>query len=64
MELRNELVRWLDGQHITSENIGQIRRACFVPWDSEWNTIVRIETAERENGKRNPFNVEERKPSA
>jgi hypothetical protein len=43
-----ELLAYLDGQHINNENIGMIRRQCFVPWDSEWNSIVRDETAKRE----------------
>lgn len=48
-ELRRELCRWLDHQHVTTANIGALRRACSVPWDSAWNQIVRIETGEREN---------------
>jgi hypothetical protein len=49
--LFKELCAWLDEQNITSENIGQIRRQLFVPWSSEWNAIVRDETASRENIK-------------
>jgi hypothetical protein len=49
MNLKNELIIWLDQQTITSENIGDIRRSLFVPWSSEWNSIVRDETASREN---------------
>lgn len=56
--LQEELCAWLDKQTITSENIGQIRRACFMPWDSKWNAIVRDETAAREKspdaGKEQP----------
>lgn len=46
--LRLELIKWLRKQIITSDNIGAIRRQCFVPWDSQWNTIVKVETADRE----------------
>jgi hypothetical protein len=49
--LFKELCAWLDEQNITSENIGQMRRQLFVPWSSEWNSIVRDETASRENIK-------------
>lgn len=47
--LKQELMAWLDQQTITSENIGNIRRMCFVPWSSAWNALVRDETAQREN---------------
>lgn len=46
--MKDELITYLDSQNITSENIGGIRRACFVPWDSAWNAFVRDETARRE----------------
>ena len=46
--LKTELRKWLDTQDITSDNIGNIRRRCFVPWDSAWNSLVRDETAARE----------------
>ena len=52
MNLQQELADYLDGQPITSANIGGVRRLCFVPWDSEWNKIVRDETAARENKER------------
>lgn len=48
-ELEQELCHWLDQQPVTSENIGALRRMCFVPWDSRWNAIVREQTAVREN---------------
>ena len=48
LHLKEELIKWLDTQVITQDNIGDIRRACFVPWDSKWNEIVRDETATRE----------------
>lgn len=48
MELQNELTRYLDTLTIHSDNIGDIRRSCFVPWESAWNGIVRDETAARE----------------
>lgn len=47
-ELYQELVEWLNTQNITTDNIGEIRRQCFMPWDSAWNMIVRDETAARE----------------
>jgi hypothetical protein len=47
--LVKELRIWLDSQLITSDNIGDIRCSLFLPWDSEWNSIVRDETATREN---------------
>lgn len=47
-QMRKELVAYLAAQVITRENIGDIRRRCFVPWDSAWNAIVRDETAKRE----------------
>ncbi len=46
--MQKELIDWLDSQYVTSDNIGEIRRACSVPWDSDWNAIVRDETAKRE----------------
>lgn len=47
--LRGELVQYLDKQTINSNNIGGIRKSCSLPWDSEWNSFVRQETANREN---------------
>ena len=47
-EMVMELRRWLDEQTITSDNIGDIRRRCFMPFPSAWNALVRDETAERE----------------
>lgn len=47
-QMGTELRVWLDHQVINSDNIGAIRRRCFVPWDSAWNELVRNETAERE----------------
>ena len=49
--LRKELLAYLDTLTITGENIGDVRRSLFMPWDSAWNGIVRDETAERENRK-------------
>lgn len=44
-----QLGKWLDGQRpITEANIGEIRRAAFLPFACEWNAIVRAETAARE----------------
>lgn len=48
MNLPHELRQHLDTMTITGENIGDIRRSLFVPWDSAWNGIVRDETAQRE----------------
>lgn len=53
-QIREELCAWLDSQAITSENIGDIRRSLFVPWDSLWNGIVRDETAKREKEAQPP----------
>lgn len=50
-KLKSELIAYLDTIPVTSENIGEIRRSCFMPFDCEWNGIVRDETAARENGK-------------
>jgi len=49
MNLQAELRRYLDTLVINGDNIGGIRRSLFMPWDSEWNGIVRDETAIREN---------------
>lgn len=49
--LAQELRKWLDQQEITGENIGTIRGRCFVPWESDWNAVVRDETALREISK-------------
>lgn len=46
---RRELRNYLDTLKIDGDNIGEIRRSLFVPWDSSWNGIVRDETALREN---------------
>lgn len=46
--MKQELSTYLDTLEITSENVGDIRRSIFVPWDSEWNALVRDETAKRE----------------
>lgn len=48
MNLISELEAYLDGITINGDTIGNIRRSCFVPWDSEWNGIVRDLTAQRE----------------
>lgn len=46
--LLNEMRAWLDTQNINGSTIGEIRRRLFMPFDSEWNGIVRDETAARE----------------
>lgn len=48
MNLQHELRLYLDALAIDGDNIGEIRRRLFVPWDSAWNGIVRDETAMRE----------------
>lgn len=48
-DLLIELRKHLDGLTITSDNIGDIRRRLFFPFDSMWNGWVRDETAVREN---------------
>lgn len=53
-ELKEELRHWLKSQSINGENIGDIRRSLFVPWDSKWNGIVRDETAAREMEQPSP----------
>lgn len=61
--LGSELRQWLNAQDINGDSIGTIRRQCFMPWDSSWNSLVREETAEREksanvelthSGEKNP----------
>lgn len=51
MNLIAELETYLNGLTIHGDNIGNIRRACSVPWDSEWNGIVRDLTAQREKSE-------------
>lgn len=46
--LKRELEKHLDGLTITGDNIGDVRRSLFMPWDSAWNGVVRDETAKRE----------------
>lgn len=46
--LIGELRTWLDTRDINGETIGDIRRQCFMPYPSIWNSIVRDETAARE----------------
>lgn len=46
--LVEELRAYLDALLIDGSNISEIRRSCFVPWESQWNSIVRDETAQRE----------------
>lgn len=48
IDLERELKSYLVDLVIDQDNIGAIRRACFVPWDSEWNTLVRDVTAQKE----------------
>lgn len=46
----SDLRKYLDVNFIiTSSNIGCIRRKLLMPFDCEWNGIVRKETAAREN---------------
>lgn len=46
--LLREMQAYLDTLTITGDNIGDIRRSLFMPFDSAWNGLVRDETAERE----------------
>ena len=43
------LLAELDKLVITSQNIGDIRRRYLLPFDCDWNSFVRDETAAREN---------------
>jgi hypothetical protein len=54
MNLRHELGIYLDTLVITGDNIGEIRRSLFMPWDSAWNGIVREVTAQRERPASSP----------
>lgn len=58
-ELRRELRAHLDSLVITSDNIGDIRRGMFMPWDSSWNGWVRDETAARESTPVEPAGASE-----
>jgi len=49
MNIEQEMRDYINAQKITSENIGDIRRSLFMPFDSEWNGLVRDLTAEKEN---------------
>lgn len=51
---KDELCAYLDALDITSENIGDLRRSLFLPWDSSWNSLVRDETARREGKLHEP----------
>ena len=57
--LLRELRAYLDALIITGENIGDIRRSLFMPWDSEWNGRVRDETAVREGKGVGPTTLRE-----
>ena len=48
-DAQQKLIEELDKLEITSENIGEVRRRFFLPFDCEWNGIVRDLTARREN---------------
>lgn len=48
-QLKEEAIIWLDTQKINSENIGAIRWGLMMPFESEWNSFIREETAIREN---------------
>lgn len=47
-DLRIEMRTYLDTLTITGDNIGDIRRSLFMPFNSSWNGWVRDDTAERE----------------
>ena len=59
-DLQDELTNYLDTLIITSENIGEIRRSCFMPFDSSWNMFVREATAARENKPIKDLTIEEK----
>lgn len=42
------LRKYLDSIEINSNTIGDIRRRLMMPWDADWNGIVRDETPSRE----------------
>lgn len=48
-DMVEQLTTYLNTLKITSDNIGDIRRSCFMPFDCKWNSVVRDETASREN---------------
>ena len=50
-----ELRQWLNSHDIHGDNIGSIRRQCFMPWDSAWNALVRDETAAREKSPNSDY---------
>lgn len=50
---RVNLLRYLITLNITSDNIGDIRRSLFFPWESPWNGLVRDLTAALENKELN-----------
>ena len=47
-DLRREMRAYLSTLVITGDNIGDVRRSLFVPWNSPWNVWVRDDTAECE----------------
>lgn len=47
-DVRREMRAYLDTLTIHGDNIGDIRRSLFMPFDSQWNGWVRDDTAERE----------------
>jgi hypothetical protein len=48
LPLEVQMTTYLDSLDITSDNIGDIRRSLFMPFDCNWNSWVRDETAKRE----------------
>jgi len=44
-ELMKQVTTWLQSQTITSENIGDIRRQLFMPFDCTYNEVIRELTA-------------------
>lgn len=49
-KMHQELCRYLDTHQVDSNNIHRIRGQLFVLWESEWNDLVRRETATRDRG--------------
>lgn len=46
--METEMRTWLDKQVVNSYTIGVIRTNLYMPFDCEWNSVVRDETVKRE----------------
>ncbi len=56
-ELHLDMIAYLEGIAVTSENIGNIRRSLFMPFECKWNGYVRDATAAYENKSSQPAPV-------